>query len=70
MLLPLVAGLLAVAVFAWRAVRSPEDALVDLRLLRHRSLSSATALLLLSGIALYGAMLLVPLVKPPRPVVP
>ncbi len=60
-LLPLVAGLLAVAVFAWRAVRSPEDALVDLRLLRHRSLSSATALLLLSGIALYGAMLLVPL---------
>ena len=36
-------------------------ALVDLRLLRHWSLASASLLLFLSGITLYGAMLLMPL---------
>src|SRR5690606_40577989 len=55
-LLPLVAGLLAVAVLAWRAVRSPEAALVDLRPLRHRSLSSATARPLVAGSGLCGTL--------------
>jgi predicted MFS family arabinose efflux permease len=36
-------------------------ALVDVRLFTHRSVASASALLLLSGAALYGGMLLLPL---------
>ncbi|WP_078911258.1 DHA2 family efflux MFS transporter permease subunit [Streptomyces sp. NRRL WC-3742] len=45
---------------AW-ALRRGDDALLDIRLLRHRALASSTALLLLAGAALYGAMLLMPL---------
>ncbi|MFI6151457.1 DHA2 family efflux MFS transporter permease subunit [Kitasatospora sp. NPDC051170] len=57
--LPLGAVLLAGYV-AW-ALRRGADALLDIRLLRHRALASSTALLLLAGAALYGAMLLMPL---------
>ncbi|HEV6952970.1 MAG TPA: DHA2 family efflux MFS transporter permease subunit [Promicromonospora sp.] len=60
-LAPLVAGVAAIALFSWRTLRRTEDPLIDLRLLRHGALSSSTVLLLLSGFALYGAMLLVPL---------
>ena len=61
-LVPLLAGLAAIGVFTWRALRRRRtDALIDLRLLRHLPLSSSTLLLFLSGVALYGAMLLVPL---------
>ena len=41
--------------------RKAGDALVDVRLFRHRPVASASALLFLSGASLYGAMLLLPL---------
>jgi len=60
-LLPASAGVIAIAAFAWWTLRRRTEPLVDLRLLRHRPLSSSTLLLFLSGFALYGAMLLIPL---------
>ncbi|WP_194911173.1 DHA2 family efflux MFS transporter permease subunit [Catenulispora rubra] len=59
--LPLLIGVvLLVGYVAW-ALRRGADALLDVRLFRHRSLASSSALLLLAGAALYGAMLLMPL---------
>ncbi len=58
---PLLAGLAAIGVFTRRALRRRTESLVDLRLLRHLPLASSTLLLFLSGVALYGAMLLIPL---------
>jgi EmrB/QacA subfamily drug resistance transporter len=58
--LPLAIGgglILAFAIYAL-FVANP---LVDLRLLRYRSLASASSLMFLSGLALYGALLLLPL---------
>jgi EmrB/QacA subfamily drug resistance transporter len=60
-LVPLIAGVLLTASFAWRAARSGDGALVDVRLLRHRPVASSSAMLFLSGASLYGAMLLLPL---------
>lgn len=60
-LVPLAIGAVLVAAFAAWAVRRRAAALVDVRLFRHRPLSSASALMFLSGAALYGAMLLLPL---------
>src|SRR5690606_42136356 len=57
----LAAGVALVAAFPAWTLRRRSDPLVDLRLLRHRPLSSSTPLLFLSGFALYGAMLLIPL---------
>jgi EmrB/QacA subfamily drug resistance transporter len=59
--LPLAAGILLLAAYTCWALRRGTDALLDIRLLRHRSLVSSTILLLLAGAALYGAMLLMPL---------
>ncbi|WP_258046071.1 MDR family MFS transporter [Leifsonia shinshuensis] len=59
--LPLVAGAALVAAFVWWALRQRGAALVDVRLLRVRSVWSASTLLFLSSVALYGAMLLLPL---------
>lgn len=60
-LAPMIAGAVLLAAFAvWGLVRGAR-ALVDLRLLRHRPLASSSTLLFLSGIAAYGAMLLIPL---------
>jgi EmrB/QacA subfamily drug resistance transporter len=58
--LPSVAGTVLTVVFAVRAARRA-GALVDVRLFRVPSFSAATGLMFLSGFALYGAMLLVPL---------
>jgi EmrB/QacA subfamily drug resistance transporter len=58
---PLLAGLVLLAAFVARAVRHRARALVDLLLLRHWPLASSSLLLFLSGITLYGAMLLMPL---------
>jgi EmrB/QacA subfamily drug resistance transporter len=58
---PLFAGIALIIAFTLRAVALGAQALVDIRLLRVRSFSAATGLLFLSGFALYGAMLLVPL---------
>jgi EmrB/QacA subfamily drug resistance transporter len=60
-LVPLVAGLALIAAFTLRARAAGSRALVDVRLFRVPSFSAATGLLFLSGFALYGAMLLVPL---------
>jgi predicted MFS family arabinose efflux permease len=57
---PLVAGVAFLAAFTLYALRRT-DPLVDLRLLRTRSVGSSVSLLFLSGCALYGAMLLLPL---------
>ncbi|MEV7629059.1 MDR family MFS transporter [Actinoplanes sp. NPDC089786] len=60
-LIPLLAGAALLAAFALWAVRKKDDALIDVRLLRHRPLATASTLMFLSGFALYGAMLLLPL---------
>jgi EmrB/QacA subfamily drug resistance transporter len=60
-LIPLSAGLALIVAFTVRAARMGETALVDVRLFRVTSFSAASGLLFLSGFALYGAMLLVPL---------
>jgi EmrB/QacA subfamily drug resistance transporter len=59
--LPLVIGGVLLAAFVVYASMRGEKALVDLRLLRHRSVWSASSLLFLSGLAAYGIMLLLPL---------
>ncbi|GAA2521396.1 MDR family MFS transporter [Winogradskya humida] len=58
---PLITGLALVAGFAIHAVRRDDAPLVDVRLFRHRALTSASSLLFLSGASLYGTMLLLPL---------
>ncbi len=58
---PLVAGLVLLAAFVAWALRRRARALVDLVLLRHWPLASSSLLLFLSGLTLYGAMLLMPL---------
>ena len=60
-LAPLSAGVALLAAFAVWAGRRGKRALLDVRLLRHWPLASSALLLFLSGITLYGAMLLLPL---------
>jgi EmrB/QacA subfamily drug resistance transporter len=60
-LAPLIGGLLLVVAFAVWGVRRRELALIDVSLFRHRALTMSSALLFLTGVALYGAMLLLPL---------
>jgi EmrB/QacA subfamily drug resistance transporter len=59
---PLLIGLALGAAFVVRALRSgAENPIVDIRLLRHRSLASASAILFTAGAAMYAAMFLLPL---------
>jgi predicted MFS family arabinose efflux permease len=58
---PLLVGLVLLAGFTWWTLRCGSQALIDLGLLRHRALVMSTTLLFLTGTALYGAMLLLPL---------
>jgi EmrB/QacA subfamily drug resistance transporter len=60
-LVPLLGGLALVGAFIVWATRIGERALVDVRLFRHRALTSSSALMFLTGIALFGAMFLIPL---------
>lgn len=60
-LAPLIAGLVLIIAFVLWASRRKSRALIDVRLLRHWPLASSSLLLFLSGITLYGAMLLLPL---------
>lgn len=60
-LVPLAAGTALIVAFTVRALALRDRALVDIRLFRVTSFSAASGLLFLSGFALYGAMLLVPL---------
>ena len=60
-LLPVLAGMVLLLAFvAWSRSRR-ERALIDIRLFRHWPLSSSFILLFCTGIAIYGAMLLLPL---------
>lgn len=58
---PLGAGLVLLGAFAVWSMRAGDGALVDVRLFRHRALTSSTVLLFLAGLGLYGSMLLLPL---------
>lgn len=60
-LVPLIAGLVLLAVFVVYAIRKGKEALLDVRLFRVRSLAVSSILLFLSGLTTYGAMLLLPL---------
>ncbi len=60
-LLPMIGGMVLLVAFAGWAWRRGEHALIDIRLFRHRPLTASSALLFISGTALYGAMLLLPL---------
>ncbi len=60
-LVPLLAGLVLLAGFVAWALSRGSRALIDVRLFRHRALSASSLLLFLTGIALYGSMLLLPL---------
>ncbi|MFT8395607.1 MDR family MFS transporter [Propionibacterium sp.] len=60
-LAPTIGGVLLLVGFVVWALRRGGDALVDIGLLVHRPLAASSGLLFLSGIALYGVMLLLPL---------
>jgi EmrB/QacA subfamily drug resistance transporter len=60
-LIPLAVGVAALAAYVVHALRTSAVPLVDLRLLRHRAFTCASALLFLAGLSIYGAMLLLPL---------
>ncbi|GAV45903.1 MDR family MFS transporter [Streptomyces acidiscabies] len=53
-------GVVLLAVFVWHALRRAQP-LVDLRLLRNRSLAVSATLMFLNGLTLYGGMFLLPL---------
>jgi EmrB/QacA subfamily drug resistance transporter len=59
--LPLVAGLVLLVCYVGWALRRGSKAVLDVRLFRHRALASSSVLVFLSGAALYGTMLLLPL---------
>lgn len=59
--LPVLLGLVLVAAFVGWAYRRGAEALIDVRLFRHRPLAVSSLLMFLMGFALYGAMLLLPL---------
>jgi EmrB/QacA subfamily drug resistance transporter len=59
--IPVVSGIVLMTAFVLTQVRRPQGALVDVRLLRRRSVASSSAVMFLSGASLYGAMLLLPL---------
>lgn len=58
---PMLIGVTLLLAFVIHVRGLGERALVDVRLFAHRAVASASALLFLSGAALYGAMLLLPL---------
>ncbi len=60
-LVPLVGGVVLVAGFVWHAARMRGGALVDVRLLRLRSVGSSSAALFVVGASTLGTMLLLPL---------
>ena len=60
-LAPVTAGLGLGAVFVVYALHRGPAAIVDLRIFRHRAFAGGATLLAISGLSLYGAMLLLPL---------
>ncbi|QPR40414.1 DHA2 family efflux MFS transporter permease subunit [Brevibacterium casei] len=60
-IVPLVGGVVLLAGFVLHAKRRGDRALLDLKLFRCRSFSIAIVMMFLSGVCLYGPMLLLPL---------
>jgi EmrB/QacA subfamily drug resistance transporter len=60
-LVPLAAGLALLAAFAAHALRTRNEPLIDLRLLRNRPFAASSALMFTAGLSLFGALLLLPL---------
>lgn len=60
-IVPIVAGLVLLAGFVWWALRRGGAALVNVRLLGHRSLAAATAVFVTLGVTMYATMFLLPL---------
>ncbi|MYR43407.1 DHA2 family efflux MFS transporter permease subunit, partial [Streptomyces sp. SID5910] len=60
-LVPLLGGLALVGGFTASALTRASTPLVDVRMFRHRSVASSSALLFLGGISLFGSMMLLPL---------
>src|SRR6201996_308251 len=62
-IIPLAAGLLALAAFTVRALRGGggTQPVIDLQLFRVRSFTGAASLMFVAGLAMYGALLLIPL---------
>jgi EmrB/QacA subfamily drug resistance transporter len=60
---PVTAGGLALAVFALRGLRAggQSEPVIDLRLFRIRTFTGAASLMFVSGLSMYGALLLLPL---------
>ncbi|MBN9177249.1 MAG: multidrug efflux MFS transporter [Microbacterium sp.] len=58
---PLAAGLVLTVAFVLFETRTARTGLIDVSLLRRRSVGSASAVMFLSGASLYGSMLLLPL---------
>lgn len=59
--LPVAAGLVLAVAFVFSQVRRRTGALIDIGLLKRRTVAASGAILFLSGAALYGSMLLLPL---------
>jgi EmrB/QacA subfamily drug resistance transporter len=60
-ILPATLGVVLLAAFALHALRTATQPVIDVRLFRVRSFTASASLLFLSGLSLYGAMLLLPL---------
>lgn len=60
-IVPLAIGFVCLGIYSIHALRTTKDPLIDLRLLRIRSFTASSLLLYLSGVALYGSLLVVPL---------
>ncbi len=61
MIIPLVLGVALLGLFILHALRATRPPLLDVRLFRSRPFASSTAVLFLSGLGVYGALLLLPL---------
>jgi EmrB/QacA subfamily drug resistance transporter len=60
-LVPLLAGAVLLGGFAYHALRTRDEPLVDVRLFRSRPFTGASMLMFLAGLSIYGAMLIIPL---------
>jgi EmrB/QacA subfamily drug resistance transporter len=60
-LVPMIAGAVAIAFFIRHALRSPDEALIDLRLFKNRTFAVSSLTLTLVIISVFGGMLLLPL---------
>ncbi len=60
-LVPILLGVLLLAVFIFYALRTKNKPVIDLRLFKSRNFTASTIMMFLSGMATNGAMLLLPL---------